>query len=162
MAENERPNIFDPEWQRSVDEGHFGMRGQQLGRPAGANEIGATLYEVDPGKRNLPYHAHHGIEETIVVIQGTPTIRTPDGETELTEGDVHCFGKGSGSAHQVINNTDTPVRFMMLSSQSSADFAEYPDGSKIAVFSGVWGTDDAFQKMLSSENEVGYFDGELG
>ena len=162
MAENARPNIYSSEWQRTVEEGPFALKGTSVAGAAGANDIGATLYEVPPGKRNMPYHAHHATEETIVVLSGTPTIRTPDGEQELAEGDVHCFGTGSSSAHQGINNSDAPVRYLMLSSKPAADFAEYPDGKKIAVFSGQWGSPDAFRKILPSENEVGYFDGELG
>lgn len=156
------PNIFDSEFEREVDQGPFSVKGVSVGRQAGSKEIGATVYELAPGKRNFPYHAHHGFEEMIVVLEGSPTIRTPEGERELRRGDVHCFGKGSQSAHQVINNTGAAVRFLMLSSISDADFAEYPDGGKLAVFSGEWGTPDSFRKLVAAEPEVGYFEGETG
>ncbi len=45
--------------------------------------IGASLYEFEPGKQLWPYHFHAGNEEWAVVVAGTPTLRTPEGEREL-------------------------------------------------------------------------------
>ena len=82
-----RPNVYTEEWQRQVEHGSFGVRGTRVGAMAGAAHVGLTVYELDPGKRNLPYHAHFGIEEVIVVLRGTPTLRSPEGERELAEGE---------------------------------------------------------------------------
>ena len=49
----------------------------------------------------FPYHFHHGMEEWLLVVDGTPTLRTPDGERELRRGDVVCFPPGPDGAHQV-------------------------------------------------------------
>jgi hypothetical protein len=35
-----------------------------------------------------------------VVLRGRPTLRTPEGERELVEGDVACFMRGAAGAHQ--------------------------------------------------------------
>jgi hypothetical protein len=42
--------------------------------------IGGSMYEVAPGKKQGPYHTHHGNEEWAIVIRGRPTRRTPEGE----------------------------------------------------------------------------------
>ena len=156
----QRPNIWGEQWQRTVDHGGFGVRGTRVGALAGMTEAGLTVYELDPGKRNMPYHAHHGIEETIVVLRGTPTLRTPDGERELAEGEVVACPAGRDGAHQLINRTDAVARFLIASSRSPVDLIEYPDSGKISAQAGEPGTAGWIALMLAAEPQLGYFDGE--
>ncbi len=51
---SEPPNIYSDHWQRTIEHGGFGLRGTRIGAQAGATELGLTVYELDPGKRNLP------------------------------------------------------------------------------------------------------------
>jgi uncharacterized cupin superfamily protein len=161
MSDEAAPNIHEPAWEREFDQAPFGLRGLRVAAAAGATEVGAAVYEIEPGRRNLPLHAHHAIEEVIVVLRGTPTLRTLDGERVLADGEVFACGRGTQSAHQLINNTQDPVRVMVISSKAHADFIEYPDSDKMSVMSGEFGSPDLFSLMLSTENPVGYFDGEL-
>ncbi len=157
---DERPNIWSEQWQRTVDHGGFGVRGTRVGALAGMAEAGMTVYELDPGKRNMPYHAHHGIEETIVVLSGTPTRRTPDGERVLAEGEVVACPRGRAGAHQLINRSQAVARFLILSSKAPADLIEYPDSGKVSAQAGAWGTPDAVAYMLAMEPQLEYFAGE--
>lgn len=91
------------------------------------------MYELEPGDRLWPYHKHHANEEWLVVIRGKPTLRTPDGERELAEGDVVCFRRGKESLHQVRNGTGDPVRVLMLSTLLAPDIVEYPDSGKLGA-----------------------------
>jgi uncharacterized cupin superfamily protein len=120
------------------------------------------VYELDPGKRNVPYHAHHGIEETIVVLRGTPTLRTTEGERELAEGEVVACPRGRAGAHQLINRSDAPTRFLIFSTKAPADLIEYPDSGKISAQAGAWGTPEAVSYMLAMEPQLDYFAGEDG
>jgi uncharacterized cupin superfamily protein len=54
------------------------------------------MYELEPGNRLRPYHLHHANEEWLVVLRGEPTLRTPEGEHALKEGDVVCSSPGQG------------------------------------------------------------------
>lgn len=154
------PNIYTDTWERAVEHGSFEVRGTRVGAAAGATQLGATVYELAPGKRNMPYHAHFGIEEVLVVLKGAPTLRTPDGERELSEGDVVAFPAGRAGAHQLVNRSAEPVRFLMLSSKAPADVIEYPDSGKVAARAGEWGTPEAVGHMLAMEPQLEYFDGE--
>jgi uncharacterized cupin superfamily protein len=154
------PNIYTGDWQRTLDHGRFGMRGTRLGAAAGGRELGLSVFELDPGRRNLPYHAHHGIEEMIIVLEGTPILRTPDGERELTRGEVAACPAGRLGAHQLINNTDQVVRYLIASTRASVDLIEYPDSGKISAQAGEWGTPEAIAYMLATEPQLGYFAGE--
>jgi hypothetical protein len=48
----------------------------------------------------------------------------------------------------------------MFSSKARADVVEYPDSKRIFATAGEWGSPDAVSWRLSTENEVGYFEGE--
>ena len=157
MAE---PNVFADVWERDVAVGPFAVRGTRLGAAAGAQQLGVTVYELAPGKRNLPYHAHFGIEELLIVLSGRPTLRSPGGERELTAGEVVAFAAGREGAHQLINNSDEVVRYLVVSTTASADLVEYPDSNKIAAMGGGIGTPGSASYMLSTADQLGYFDGE--
>src|SRR5580692_728054 len=96
----ERP---DESWDREVSQGRFELRGRRVGEAAGARQLGAGVFELAAGRTNLPYHAHHGIEELLVVLSGRPTLRSPSGERELVAGDVVSFPPGAEGAHQLLN-----------------------------------------------------------
>ena len=57
----------------------------------------------------------------------------PEGERELSEGDVVCFRRGPEGAHQVRNATDGPVRILMLSTMIAPELVEYPDSGKVGA-----------------------------
>ena len=86
-----------------------------MGARIGAELIGGSVYELEAGDRLWPFHTHHANEEWLLVVRGQPTLRTPEGEHELKEGDVVAFTRGDEGAHQVSNRTDAPIRVLMLS-----------------------------------------------
>lgn len=83
-------NLHGDEWNDEVEHEGFAFKDAHVGARIGAELIGGSVYEVPPGKKLWPYHTHHGNEEWAVVVRGRPTLRTPDGERELAEGDVAC------------------------------------------------------------------------
>src|SRR5262245_64083385 len=95
----------------------------------GAEKIGGTLYELGEGERSFPYHHHHGMEEWLIVVSGTPILRGPDGERALRRGDVVCFPPGPEGAHQVRG----PGSVLMLSRGRSPEAIEYLDSGKVGV-----------------------------
>ena len=108
-----------------------GVLGETGDQRVGGELIGATMSEVEPGNRLCPYHRHHLNEEWVIVLRGEPTLRTPEGEQVLTEGDVVCFPRGKDGAHQIINRTDSPARVLMLSSMVPGEIIEYLDTGKV-------------------------------
>jgi len=106
-----------------IDEG---IRGARLRRTEG-RPLAAAVWELAPGSDGVDYHFHHGTEELLIVLRGTPTLRSPDGERELVEGEVVHFPPGPDGAHTVMNRTDAPVRYVMVGAHASPDIIEYPD-----------------------------------
>ena len=128
-------NVFTVECELGMEHDGFRIRETQIGPHLGAELIGGSVYEIDPGKKLWPYHLHHANEEWVVVLRGRPTLRTPEGERELVEGDVACFLRGAAGAHQVRNATEEPVRVLMLSTLIAPEILEYPDSGKLDTVS---------------------------
>jgi hypothetical protein len=68
-------------------------------------------------------------------LRGEPTLRTPEGEHVLKEGDVVAFPRGKDGAHQIVNRSDSPIRVLMLSSMTGPDIVEYIDTGKVSATS---------------------------
>ena len=126
-------NLHGDEWDRVEEREGWRSRDAWVGARLGAELIGGSLYELEPGDRLWPYHTHHANEEWLIVVRGTPTLRTPDGEQELREGDVACFRRGPDGAHQVSNRTGSPVRVLMLSTLLAPEIVEYLDTGKLGT-----------------------------
>jgi uncharacterized cupin superfamily protein len=126
-------NLNGDEWDRVEDRPGWRSRDAWVGAHIGAELIGGSMYELEPGDRLWPYHTHHGNEEWMIVLRGRPTLRTPEGEQDLTEGDVVAFVRGEAGAHQVSNRTDAPIRVLMLSTLREPDVVEYPDSGKVSA-----------------------------
>ena len=60
-------------------------------RRSAPQQLGGSVYELDPGESICPYHYEYPEEEWLLVLAGTPTLRDPDGEHELAPGDLVCF-----------------------------------------------------------------------
>jgi len=129
-------NINEPEWDMDFAEAPFHSRAMQLGPRAGAEELGASLYEIDPGGAISPYHLHHGNEEMLLVLSGTPELRTPDGERRLEPGAVVAFSRGPDGAHRVSNPGEEPARIIMISTTRFPEVAEHPDTGTVLSMTG--------------------------
>ena len=68
----------------------------------------------------------------MIVLRGEPTLRTHEGEQVLREGDVVAFPRGKEGAHQIRNDTEAPIRVLMLSTTIAPDIVEYLDTGKSA------------------------------
>ena len=156
LADVEVANVFTIACDAEME--HEGFRIQQAGitKLIGAELLAGNVYEVAPGKKLWPYHLHHANEEWLLVLRGRPTLRTPEGERELSEGDVACFVRGGSGAHQVRNATEEPVRVLMLSTRIAPEIMEYPDSEKVI-------TKDAKDDDISTTRNgepVDYWEGE--
>ena len=127
------PSIVTPDFDepRHDREGFFAMRAR-LGRQAGSVKTGLSLFEVPAGQAAYPYHWHAAEEEIVVVLAGRPSLRTPEGWREMAEGEVVCFRIGEQGAHQIVNRTDSPVRFLAFSNQQP-DIVFRPDSMTLTV-----------------------------
>jgi uncharacterized cupin superfamily protein len=152
-------NIHDAEFTYDGTEPDGFVSGEALGLQAsGGTALNVRLYEARPGQALCPYHYEYE-EEWLLVIDGAPTLRDPDGEHQLKRGDLICFRVGPEGAHQVINRADGPAHVMMWSSAREPAIAVYPDSDKIAVYAP---NKDDTGMVRRRDASVDYWDGETG
>jgi uncharacterized cupin superfamily protein len=121
-----------------------------------AKRTGVSLYELPPGQAICPYHYELGEEEWLLVQEGRPTLRTPDGEEQLDPSDLIFFPTGPEGAHKVTNATESVVRVVMWSEVVYPTATVYPDSDKLGVFT----ADRADNLMVKRSSGVEYFEGE--
>jgi uncharacterized cupin superfamily protein len=127
------PNINAPNFDEPREHDGFRSRRARLGYQTASQRLGGSLWEIPPGQAAYPYHYHLMEEEMVVVLSGRPSLRTPVGWCELTDGEVCSFPRGEAGAHQLVNRTDELVRFLSFSTHGDPDIVIYPDSQKLGV-----------------------------
>ena len=149
-------NLNDPDF-RELREGRgFESKRARLGRQAGSERLGVSLWELPPGIAAYPYHWHVVEEEMVVVLAGRPMLRTPESTRRLEAGDVVAFLVGERGGHQLWNDSDDEtVRFLSFSSWTNGpEICFYPDSGKVGVFA------EGIYELYKRESAVDYWDGE--
>ena len=154
-----RVNLKDPETKPDPEDPP-GYRAEmyRFGKDLGARQTGASLYVIAPGEGGSPYHYEHGEEEWLLVLEGRPSVRTPDGITELEPLDVVFFPIGPEGAHEIRNDSDAPVRILMWSTVVVPTATTYPDSDKV----GIWTGNPADDVIVPRSAGVDYWAGHPG
>jgi uncharacterized cupin superfamily protein len=153
------PNIYDPTFEEGERPSGFRARRARIGYELATERIGCSLFELPPGEAAYPYHFHYADEEVLIVLRGRPTLRTPEGTRELDEGEVVAFPLGESGAHQLLNETGEPVRFIAVSSHGRPDIVVYPDSNKIGVGERL-PRGGGLRAFFRRDDEVDYWQGE--
>ncbi len=112
---------------------------RQLGDHFGLTVFGVNLTRILPGGETALLHIHSKQEEFIYVLEGTPTLVTDQGETDLGPG--MCVGfPPNGLAHHLVNRTDKEVRILEIGDRPEGDEGSYPNDDIQAVMGadGKW------------------------
>ncbi len=152
-----RPNLHRPQFDDVRGHPGFRCRRARLGTQAGAERLGVSVWEVPPGEAAYPYHWHLAEEEILIVLDGRPSLRTPDGWDDLEPGDVVSCLVGEGGAHQVVNRTEEDVRFLSFSNQA-VEIVIYPDSDKLGAYGLGPGAD--LRLLFRRGDAVDYWEGE--
>jgi len=152
-----RVNIARPEFTYDAeDPAGFRAGMARVGGSLGAKDTGTTVYELPPGEAICPYHYEYGEEEWLLVLEGRPTVRNPDGAHQLEPWDLVFFPMGPEGAHRVQNDTEETARVLMYSTVTHPAATVYPDSDKV----GVWTGNKDDDVMVRRSSKVDYFDGE--
>jgi uncharacterized cupin superfamily protein len=127
-------NLLTPTWDAEVGPEGARLRAVRLAGHAGAQRLAANLYELEPGAAVSPLHFHHGNEELLLVLAGTPTLRRgADDERELVPGEVVAFLPGPTGTHQVLNRGAAPARVLICATTDVPEVAEQVEEGVLAV-----------------------------
>jgi uncharacterized cupin superfamily protein len=122
-----------PSWEADK---YAGRHVAPVGAQAGARELAANVYELEPGAVGSPLHVHHANEELLLVLAGTLSVRGPDATQLLPAGAVVAFPRGQAGAHSLVNRSDAAVRYLVVSTTNCPDVVEYADTATTLVVLG--------------------------
>jgi uncharacterized cupin superfamily protein len=154
------PNINDPTFDEPREQPGFRSLRARLSRQAGCERLGLSQWELPPHQTAYPYHYHLAEEELLLVLDGRPSLRTPDGWRDLQRGDVVAFPRGERGAHQLTNHTDDTVRFLAFSTSGEPDIVVRPDSGTLGVYERR-PDGSGLREVFRVADSVDYYDGEL-
>jgi uncharacterized cupin superfamily protein len=152
-------NLNRPDFDEPRRHPGFNCDRARVGRQAGCERLGLSLWAIPPGEAAYPYHFHLGEEEVLVVLIGRPSLRDPSGWRDLEEGDVVVFPIGPDGAHQLVNRTDNEVRVLAISTSGAPDIVLYPESGKVGVFERR-SQGGGLYSLYREGDAVGYWEGE--
>ena len=134
------------------------------GYQMGSRKLGFNVTVLPPGKRAFPFHAHLTNEELFFVLEGRGTIRIGRTAHRIGEGDFISLPPGPASAHQIVNTSNAPLRYLAVSTMEVPEVADYPESGKLGVFTGTApgrpGGKGAIRHWTRRADGVDYWDGE--
>ena len=149
------PNVYDQQFEYDeTDPPGYRAGVTRVGAAAGGKDLVLKEFEIPPGETLCPYHYEYE-EEWLLVLEGTASVRTPDGERPAPRGALMCFPAGPAGAHKVTNAGDETVLALMWSSAREPAVSVYPDSDKM----GVWAGEDHVL-LRRSDGHVDYYEGE--
>lgn len=103
-----------------------------LGELFGLQSFGVNHVTIPPGGISALHHRHAVQDEFVMVLTGEVTLVHDDGETLLTPGMCAGFARG-GTAHHLINLSDTQATYLEVGDRQAGDSVLYPRDDLEAV-----------------------------
>jgi len=125
-----------------------------------ARDLGASIDIVAPGKASCPYHLHYAEEEMFIILEGEGTLRVAGERIPVRAGDIIDIPPGPEYPHQIINTSNSPLKYLSISTQKRPEVCEYPDSSKYLLMTGDQRGIVAGGRMHRAETDLDYWDGE--
>jgi uncharacterized cupin superfamily protein len=110
-----------------------GRTGIALGNPFGISQFGANITVLAPGAWSSHRHAHAEEDELLMALEGEMVIVDNNGRHPFRPGMVAGFKAGGGNAHQVVNESGSEARFLVIGTRSQTESVVYPDVDMKAV-----------------------------
>ncbi|HEX2862764.1 MAG TPA: cupin domain-containing protein [Lacunisphaera sp.] len=115
----------------------------------GGHPFDLELGKLAPGECGCPFHSHAAQWELYIFLSGSGTVRTVEGLTPVSAGDVVLHPPGD--AHLFTNTGTTDLLYYLVSDNPVLDVWHYPDSNK-------WGH-NAPRKIFRA-TDADYWDGE--
>lgn len=121
-AERSRTSNYPPKVAQVV----AGRIKKPLGDLFSLRNFGVNLARLPPGTVSPLHHGHTRQDEFIYILEGSPTLVTDSGRTELRPGMCAGFPAG-GPAHHLVNETKVDVVYLEVGDRTPDDEVYFPD-----------------------------------
>jgi len=157
-------NLESVSFQRRSHGETFECQMAPVGAALDSKKLGFNVTVIPPGKRAFPYHAHRGNEEMFFILEGEGSIRIAGAVHTIRKGDFISLPPGRDSAHQIVNDSKSPLRYLAVSTMDLPEVVEYPDSGKLGVTAGSPGgrpaSEDSIRHFTRLRDGVDYWEGE--
>ena len=119
------------EIEREHGEGARRYTAAALGKDLGLVNFGVNHETIIPGGQSSKPHAHSLDEEFVYVVEGRPSLWIDGDIVELEQGDSVAFPAGTGIAHSFLNNSDAPIKLLIVGEHHADDRVVYPVNPEI-------------------------------
>jgi len=118
-----RPSVYPEPFASRMS----GRAKHPLGDLFGLTNFGVNLTRLRPSGVSALRHAHSQQDEFVYVLEGTPTLVTDEGETQLSPGMCAGFKAGSRNAHHLVNKSGNDVLYLEVGDRTPGETVTYPD-----------------------------------
>ncbi len=108
-------------------ESFFGGETRQLGALAGSRKLYVNIDVIPPGAASTQYHAHTLQEEFFLILTGSGTLHTLEGDRPVRKGDFIAKPAGLENPHRFDNTGDAPLEILDVGTVEEGDVAYYPE-----------------------------------
>lgn len=147
-------NVSELDWEEQEHGDKYAVKRKRLSANTGGEKLGASLYEVPPGKAAWPRHYHLVNEEALFILSGRGKLRLGRNAVEVREGDYVTLNAGERHAHQLLNDGDEPLRYLCVSTMEEPDVVMYPDSEKVGIFAGSAPGGDKEERTYQAYHKV--------
>ena len=153
-------NEADVAWVETTRGARNASKRKRFGPLTGLEKLGASLYELPPGKRAFPRHWHSANEEFLYVFAGTGTLRLGAENVAVKAGDFVALPAGAAHVHELVNSGAEPLRYLAVSTMIAPDVVHYPDSNKLMTIEGRGPDGKPLGGVYPEATAVDYWSGE--
>lgn len=102
---------------------------KSLGDLTGLTGFGFHIIEVQPGHTSTELHKHYHEDECIYILEGTAEAQIGGDTFPVKAGDFIGYRAG-GEAHALLNNSDSPLKCIVVGQRLDHDVGDYPNLGK--------------------------------
>jgi uncharacterized cupin superfamily protein len=143
-----------------VERGKHRFHRRTFGPVTGSRQLGGSLMELAPGALSYPLHFHCANEEAIFVVSGRGVARIGESRVPVRAGDWIALPIGPEHAHQMINDGDSPLIYLVVATDHKCEVIGYPDSKKVAAFGGESWDSPWVREFKRAGETLDYWDGE--
>jgi len=126
-------SVEDVPWEEYSHGKRFGTRFRQLGEYGGCSHVGVCMEEIAPGRQAYVAHYHLLEEEQLLVLEGRPTLRLGERRIPMEPGSYVVFPAGQKAGHALVNETDEPVRYLIIGERNPNEVTVHTDTGRVGV-----------------------------
>lgn len=101
----------------------------------GLTQFGAFVETLPPGSSSALRHWHANEDEMVYMLDGTATVQEGGDTYPLNPGEAVTFKAGIPVGHCIVNDSDAPIRYLVIGTRASEDTVTYPDHDRMLMHS---------------------------